>query len=85
MDKRMTLQGNNDREATRARVFISYKHANPDQDLALKIYEGLRQRFDVFIDQEISVGMNWARRINAELDRADFFVVLLSEQSIHWT
>lgn len=78
----MSLQANDDRQTTRARVFISYKHANPDQDLALNIYEGLRQRFDVFIDRRISVGAHWARQINKELERADFFVVLLSEQSI---
>jgi hypothetical protein len=79
----MTLQGTNDRQTTRARVFISYKHADPDQQLALKLYEGLRPRLDVFIDREIPVGMDWARRINAELEQADFFVLLLSEQSIH--
>src|SRR5690349_16875884 len=82
MDKRMTLQVNNDHQAPRARVFISYRHASPDQDLALKIYEGLRQHTHVFIDREISAGMNWARRINTELEQADFVVVLLSEQSI---
>src|SRR4051794_8093665 len=83
MDTRMSLQGNNNQQTTRARVFISYKHATPDQDLALEIYEGLRQHFDVFIDRRISVGAHWAARINKELGRADFFVVLLSEQSIH--
>src|SRR5215213_3197003 len=78
----MTLHGTTDRQTTRARVFISYKHADPDQELALKLYEGLRPRLDVFIDREIPVGMDWARRINVELEQADFFVVLLSEQSI---
>jgi hypothetical protein len=82
MDKRMTLQGNN-HQTTRARVFISYKHDNPDQELARKIYEGLRPRHDVFIDLDIQVGMHWGRRINAEIEQADFFVVLLSEQSIN--
>jgi hypothetical protein len=82
MGKRMKSQSSDDRQIVPARVFISYRHANPDQKLALDIFEALRQRYNVFIDQEILVGMDWARRINAELEQADFFVVLLSEQSI---
>jgi hypothetical protein len=78
----MKYQSSDDHQVAPARVFISYKHANPDQTLALDIYEGLRQRYSVFIDRRISAGMDWARRINAELEQADFFVVLLSEQSI---
>jgi len=78
----MMLQDDNARQAARKRVFISYKHTDPDQKLAMEIYEGLRQHFDVFIDQRIPVGARWAVRINKELSRADFFVVLLSEQAI---
>jgi hypothetical protein len=78
----MTLQDDNNRQAARKRVFISYKHVDPDQKLAMEIYNRLQQRFDVFIDQDIPVGMNWAERINAELDQADYFVVLLSEQAM---
>jgi hypothetical protein len=82
MGKRMKSQGSDNHPIVPARVFISYRHANPDQKLALDIFEALRQRHHVFIDQEILVGMDWARRINAELEQADFFVVLLSERSI---
>ncbi|HET9221574.1 MAG TPA: toll/interleukin-1 receptor domain-containing protein, partial [Roseiflexaceae bacterium] len=78
----MKYQGSDNHPIVPARVFISYRHANPDQKLALDIFEGLRQRHSVFIDQEILVGMDWARRINAELEQADFFVVLLSERSV---
>jgi hypothetical protein len=82
MGKRMSHQANNDRQTTRARVFISYKHVDDDQKLAMKIYEALRQRFDVFIDRDILAGAHWAARINKELERTDFFIVLLSKQSI---
>ncbi len=71
-----------DDQATRARIFISYRHADPDQVLAVQLYDALRARFDVFIDRRIPVGTDWAQRINLELERADFFVVLLSEQSV---
>ena len=82
MGKRMKSQGSDDRQIAPARVFISYRHADPDQALAYDIFEALRQRHNVFIDRKISAGMDWARRISAELEQAEYFVVLLSEQSI---
>lgn len=78
----MSLQGNDSRQAPRARVFISYKHAQPDQDLAEQLCNALALDHDVFIDQQIPAGENWARRINEELDRTDVFVVLLSKLSV---
>jgi hypothetical protein len=82
MGKRMSIECNDEREAAATRIFISYRHTEPDQMLATQIYEGLRQRYEVFIDQRIPVGTNWARRIHEEIERADFMVVLLSEQSV---
>ncbi|HEU5098307.1 MAG TPA: AAA-like domain-containing protein [Roseiflexaceae bacterium] len=77
----MSLQDYDDRKGPGARVFISYKRAKPDQELAMNIYTALRQQHDVFIDREILVGMQWADRINEALRQADYFVVLLSPQS----
>ena len=81
MNKHMSLQDYDDRKIAGARVFISYKRATPDQELAMNIYAALRQHHDVFIDREILVGMQWADRINEALRQADYFVVLLSPQS----
>src|SRR5215216_795388 len=66
-----------------ARVFISYKRAVvPDEAIALRLYEALRQAHDVFIDQSMGVGIRWAQRIEEELRRADFLVTLLSRHSV---
>ncbi len=68
----------------RQRIFISYKRgAQPDEGLALQLYERLSQSHDVFIDQEIIVGIEWRKRIQSELETCDFLVPLLSEQSAH--
>jgi hypothetical protein len=70
--------------ARRKRIFISYKRgATPDEQLALQFVEALRVKHDVFIDQAIPVGTDWVKRIDAELRRADFLIILLSERSIH--
>lgn len=72
-------------EATkRPRVFVSYKRsANPDDALAMQLFQALSSDFDVFIDQEgLTVGSNWAERINEEIRRADFLISLLSSSSL---
>jgi len=51
----------------RSRVFISYKHIEPDALVARKVYEALSQQHDVFIDQSMPVGVRWGERIEAEL------------------
>nr|WP_042341884.1 AAA-like domain-containing protein [Calothrix sp. PCC 7507] len=66
------------------RIFISYKrHVTPDEPIALQVQQALAQHHTVFIDQIITVGTRWAERIEAELCQADFFIVFLSEHSIH--
>ncbi|MFN7920275.1 MAG: AAA-like domain-containing protein [Bryobacteraceae bacterium] len=66
-----------------ADVFISYRHAKPDEDLAKALRACLERRgVDVFLDQEISWGANWEREIGEQLRQARHFVVLLSEHSI---
>lgn len=68
----------------RARIFISYKrNVEPDEPVALHVFEVLRQHHDVFIDQTMLVGTRWAERIEAELRQADFLITFLSAESIH--
>jgi AAA-like domain/TIR domain len=70
--------------AKRARVFISYKrNSEPDEPVALQVYDALRDECDVFIDRTLRVGTDWGRRIEEELRRADFLVTFLSAQSIN--
>ncbi|MGH7490846.1 MAG: AAA-like domain-containing protein, partial [bacterium] len=67
-----------------ARIFLSYKReVIPDEPLALQLHKALSQKHDVFIDQEMPVGTPWAERIEAELKRSDFLVVLLSARSVN--
>lgn len=70
--------------APRKRVFISYKrNAVPDDALANDIYAALSEEHDIFIDQKsMSVGTNWAKRIDDELRRSDFLIPLLSEAAV---
>jgi AAA-like domain/TIR domain len=66
-----------------ARVFISYKRIEPDSTVARELHQSLTQAgHEVFLDVTMPVGVLWAQRIEAELNRADFLVVLLSEQSV---
>lgn len=68
----------------RAHIFLSYKRqAQPDEAVALQLYESLRERHDVFIDQNMLIGTRWAERIENELRQTDFLLVLLSAQSVH--
>lgn len=68
---------------SRARVFISYKrNIDPDQTVALQLYESLRQQHDVFIDQNMLVGTPWVDRIMRELHESDFLITLLSGQAV---
>jgi hypothetical protein len=70
--------------APRARRFISYKHdADPDEPIALQVFQALCPEHDVFIDQTMLVGTRWAERIEAEIRESDFLIPFLSAQSIH--
>ena len=64
-------------------VFLSYRHVEPDESLAV----GLHQAFEAagvetFIDQQMLVGTRWVEEIERRIRAARFFVVLLSEHSI---
>ncbi|QUY43881.1 AAA-like domain-containing protein [Acaryochloris marina] len=67
-----------------ARVFISYKRdVEPDEPVALALYQALKIQHDVFIDQKrMGVGTHWAERIEKELRRTDFLIVFLSTSSV---
>jgi hypothetical protein len=64
-------------------VFISYRHVDPDQGLADELYRSLAARgHEVFIDKRLSIGTEWAKKIQEAIGRARFFVVLLSAEAI---
>lgn len=66
------------------RIFISYKrNVEPDEPVALQIFQTLKHQHQIFIDQTMLVGTRWAEYIEAEIRQADFLIVLLSAQSIH--
>jgi hypothetical protein len=65
------------------RVFISYRHTKPDEELALTLEQTfLGDGCQVFVDRRMKVGTEWAAEIDRQLRAADFFVVLLSAESI---
>jgi len=67
----------------KARIFISYKRdTEPDELVALQIYDSLSQEHEVFVDQSMRVGEPWAERIKRELGQADFLITFLSARSV---
>ena len=66
-----------------SKIFISYKHVDPDQALADFLRDYLAQRrHSVFLDTQIVVGDNWTEEIDHHIRTSDFFIVLLSQESI---
>ncbi|HEY9604449.1 MAG TPA: AAA-like domain-containing protein, partial [Allocoleopsis sp.] len=67
-----------------ARVFISYRSQDPDLSLAKEFYEALKaaghQPF--MAGASIRLGQKWPQRIDEELERADYFLLLLSAKSV---
>ncbi|MBC1222094.1 AAA-like domain-containing protein [Nostoc sp. UCD121] len=68
---------------TSQRVFISYRSQEPDAGLAQELYNQLvAAGHEAFMaGASISWGQNWVERIDEELKRCDYFLLLLSEQS----
>lgn len=65
------------------KVFISYRHIKPDDDLALSLEKHLSsQGHQVFIDKQILVGTKWVEEIERQIKAAEFFIILLSQNSI---
>ena len=67
-----------------AQLFISYKrNVDPDESLAMRLCSTLEEAgHRVFIDQKITVGLDWAAEIHRQIAASDFVLVLLSEASI---
>lgn len=64
-------------------IFISYKRqTTPDESVAMDIYKALSDVGDVFIDRLMLVGTSWVERIDQEIRNSDFFIILLSEESV---
>jgi len=64
-------------------LFLSYKrNVQPDQKLADYLVEKLSgEGITVFIDTTMRLGENWLERIDEEIKKSDFLVVLFSETS----
>jgi glutathione S-transferase len=66
------------------RVFISYRAQDPDQALAQTLYQDLEaaghQPF--LAGSSLQLGDLWVQRILQELEQSDYFILLLSPQSV---
>ena len=66
-----------------SKCFISYRHTKPDEDLAEFLEKYLKeQNHEVFKDTQMQVGTKWAKEIETQIKSSDYFVVLLSAESI---
>jgi len=67
----------------KAHIFLSYKRdIQPDQQVMGLVVDGLtKQGYTVFTDATIRMGENWLERIDEELVKSDYLVVLLSDSS----
>ncbi len=64
-------------------VFISYKrNIEPDERIALEVFTRLSKHHSVFIDQTMGIGTKWAKEIEEEIHRADYFISFVSEYSV---
>jgi len=67
-----------------SKVFVSYSHIDPDQQLAAVIVQRLRREGHiVFWDQWVRLGQQWSDEIDRYIIEADFIVVLVSKKSAH--
>lgn len=66
-----------------SKVFVSYRHAEPDQTLARQLVEALEtDGHGVFWDTDLQVGQRWAQEIERNLRASRFFIVLVSAESM---
>jgi hypothetical protein len=70
-------------QASGAQVFISYRSQDPDRTLAEAFQVGIQAAgFSAFMaGASIRLGEDWVRRIDAELEACEYFLLLLSERS----
>jgi hypothetical protein len=66
------------------KVFISYSSREPDRTIAQSFSNYLeKEGIPTFLaSKSIRIGDNWSRRIEDELGQCDYFLVLLSENSL---
>src|SRR5271166_83923 len=69
-------------ERIRKRIFISYRHVEPDQNVALCLASELAKLHEVFIDTGFQGGQVWSDLINSALAEADFVIALLSQAGV---
>lgn len=51
-----------------SKVFVSYRHVSPDQDLAHFLVHSLEERgHEVFVDRRIPMGTRWYNEIERQL------------------
>jgi hypothetical protein len=63
-------------------VFISYNRKH-DERVARHIYSALSQKYEVYLDQETNnIGDDFVLNLDAWLNKADFFIILLSKGSL---
>src|SRR5215472_9421145 len=60
-------------------IFISFRDAAPDSDLARALAEDLSGEHDVFCSLNLPAGAEWGLAIEKALRRADVFLVIISE------
>ncbi len=72
------------RAESRRSVFISYRTQEPDRSLAQEFYEVLTAagHHAFMAGTSIRVGDYWSERIDQELEHCDYFLLLLSPQSV---
>jgi hypothetical protein len=65
------------------KLFVSYKrNVEPDEPLARQIVAALTSRgHDVFIDQRLQIGQEWAKEIERRVRTSDYLIVLLTAAS----
>ena len=64
-----------------AKVFISHRNCNLDNQLAHEICQTLRSaQYEIFLDTgSLELGENWSKQIDEELQRCDCLILLLSQ------
>ncbi len=67
----------------KVQVFISYRSKDPDLSLAQEFHAAIQEAgHDAFMAGEsIRLGEDWSQRIDVELARCDYFLLLLSQRS----
>jgi hypothetical protein len=81
--KTMSVPGSHP-ERQVARIFVSYKHGEePYESVVKAVVEALSQQHQVFDDQMIIVGTNWAKSIEVAIRQADYLITFLSDDSVN--